>query len=167
MSVQGGVEQKLFHKVLQDLVKRGDLVESGPTISAAGFSATMAADRTELGEKIAKILEQAGFEPPKISELSEILHVTSKDVTEILGFLSRDHKVVKINDDRYLSKEHEEILKKHVGEFILKNQSMGPADMKTLIGSSRKYAIPYFEYLDRIRFTMRVGDVRKLVVTSK
>lgn len=167
MSVQGGVEQKLFHKVLQDLVKRGDLVESGPTISVAGFSATMAADRTELGEKIAKILEQAGFEPPKISELSEVLHVTSKDITEILGFLSRDGKVVKIKDDMYLSRQYEEILKKHVGEFILKNQSMGPADMKTIIGSSRKYAIPYFEYLDRIRFTMRVGDVRKLVVTSK
>ncbi len=167
MSVQGGVEQKLFHKVLQDLVKSGDLVESGPTISAAGFSASMAADRSELGGKITQILEQAGFEPPKISELSEILHATSKDITEILGFLSRDHKVVKIKDDMYLSRQYEEILKKHVGEFILKNQSMGPADMKTVIGSSRKYAIPYFEYLDRIRFTMRVGDVRKLVVTAK
>jgi selenocysteine-specific elongation factor len=152
---------------LQDLVKRGDLAESGPTISAAGFSATMAADRTELGDKIAKILDQAGFEPPKISELSETLHITSKDITEILGFLSRDHKVVKIKDDMYLSRQYEELLKKHVGEFILKNKSMVPADMKTLTGSSRKYAIPYFEYLDRIRFTMRVGDVRKLVVTPK
>ena len=162
MSVQGGVEQKLFHKVLQDLVKRGELVESGPNITAPGFSATMAADRTVLGGRIAEILDRQGFEPPKVSELAEMLSVPIKDVIEILGFLSHDGKVTRIKDDIYLSMQHEEMLKKRVREFIIKNQSMAPVDMKTVIGASRKYAIPYLEYLDRIRFTLRVGDVRKL-----
>ena len=167
MSVKGGVEQKLFHKVLQDLVKKGDLVESGPNITAAGFSATMAADRTEFGNRIMDILEKAAFEIPRVSELSEVLHVPPRDIGEILGFLSRDGKVVKINDELYLSRHHEETLKQRVREFIASNKSLAPADMKTIFGVSRKYAIPYLEYLDRIRFTMRVGDVRKLSAALK
>ncbi len=167
MSVKGGVEQKLFHKVLQDLVKKGELVESGPNISAAGFSATMASDRTELGERITGILDQAGFELPRISELSEMLHVPVKDINEILGFLGREGKVVRINDELFLSRHHEEKLRQAVKEFIINNKSLAPNDMKAIIGVSRKYAIPYLEYLDRTRFTIRVGDVRKLAAVAK
>jgi len=162
MSVQGGVDQKLFHKVMQDLFKRGDLLEAGPNITMRGFSATMAADHTALGERISRILQQSGFEPPKVSEISEELHIPIKNVSEILGFLSRDGRIVKIKDDIFLSKQNEEMLRDRVREFILKSGSMAPTDMKSVIGVSRKYAIPYMEYLDRIRFTMRVGDVRKL-----
>lgn len=167
MSVQGGVEQKLFHKVLLDLVKKGELEESGPNISSAGFSASMASDRTEIVGSIERILDQAGFEPPRISELAEKLQVPVKDIQEILGFLSRDGKAAKISNELYLSKGSEEILRNRVREFILANKALAPNDMKTIIGVSRKYAIPYLEYLDRIRMTMRVGDVRKLAAGSK
>jgi len=167
MSVKGGVDQKLFHKVLQDLMKKGDLVESGPNIAAEGFSASMASDRTESGRKILAILDRSGFEIPRTSELSEMVHVAAKDVAEILGFLVREGKVVKINDDLFLSKQHEEDLRQRVRDYILANKSLAPGDMKTIFGVSRKYAIPYLEYLDRSRFTMRVGDVRKLAATTK
>ena len=53
-------------------------------------------------------------------------------------------------------------LREKVKDFITKNQSLAPTDMKTLFGVSRKYAIPYLEYLDRIHFTVRVDNVRKL-----
>jgi selenocysteine-specific elongation factor len=109
-----------------------------------------------------RILEDGGFEPPKTSELVGLIPLSQKELVEILGFLNRDGRVAKIKDDLYLSKKYEEALKEKVMEFILKNQSMAPSDMKTIIGASRKYAIPYLEYLDRIHFTMRVGDVRKL-----
>ncbi len=161
-SLQSGVDPKLFHKVLQELIKKGELQESGPNITACGFSATLGDDRMGLSERIVRILEDGGFEPPKTSELMDLIPISQKELVEILGFLNRDGRVVKIKDDLYLSKKYEEALKEKVMEFILKNQSMAPSDMKTIIGASRKYAIPYLEYLDRIHFTMRVGDVRKL-----
>jgi selenocysteine-specific elongation factor len=161
-SLQSGVDVKLFSKVLQELIKKGELQESGPNITVRGFSATLGSDHQDLGGKISKILDESGFEPPKVTELTESLHVSQKDLLKILGFLAREGKIVKIKDDLYLSKVHEDALKERVRAFILKNQSMAPADMKTIVGASRKYAIPYMEYLDRLHFTMRIGDVRKL-----
>ncbi|HPI93063.1 MAG TPA: selenocysteine-specific translation elongation factor [Deltaproteobacteria bacterium] len=161
-SVQGGVDPKLFHRVLQDLVKKGDLAESGHNISEPGFSASLAADRTGMSDRMAAVIEQAAFEPPRVAELAETLGISPKDVTEVLGFLCREGRLVKIKDDIYLSSRYEEALKERVREFIGKNASMAAPDMKAVVGVSRKFAIPYLEYLDRIHFTMRVGDVRKL-----
>jgi selenocysteine-specific elongation factor len=37
-----------------------------------------------------------------------------------------------------------------------------PATFRDLFGTSRKYAIPLLEYLDREGVTVRVGDARRL-----
>jgi selenocysteine-specific elongation factor len=36
------------------------------------------------------------------------------------------------------------------------------ADLRDLLGTTRKYAVPIGEYLDRIGLTRRDGDVRRL-----
>ncbi|HOA45764.1 MAG TPA: selenocysteine-specific translation elongation factor [Deltaproteobacteria bacterium] len=166
-SVQGGVEAKLFHKVLQDLVKKGALAETGHTLSRPGFSASLAADRTGTSDRMAAMIEKAAFEPPRIAEVAEALRISPREAGEILAFLCREGRLVKIKDDIYLSRTNEEALRERVREFIGKNASMAASDMKAVIGVSRKYAIPYLEYLDRIHFTMRVGDVRKLAAAKQ
>lgn len=161
-SVQGGVDPKLFHRVLQDLIRKGDLSESGPTIAANGFSASMASDHTDALEAIAKAVEAAAFAPPRVAELAEQLRLPQRKVVEILAFLCREGRLVRINDELYLSGAHEQALRERVREFIEQNQALAPADMKTIVGATRKFAIPFLEYLDRIHFTIRVGDARKL-----
>ncbi len=39
---------------------------------------------------------------------------------------------------------------------------MTMADLRDLLGTTRKYAVPIGEYLDRIGLTRREGDVRKI-----
>ena len=145
-SVQGGVDPKLFHKVLQDLVKKGELAESGHTISKPGFSASLAADRTGMSDRMASMIDKALFEPPRVAEMAEALRISAKEAGEILGFLCREGRLVKIKDDIYLSRTNEEALRERVREFIEKNASMAASDMKVVVGVSRKYAIPYLEY---------------------
>ena len=38
--------------------------------------------------------------------------------------------------------------------------SLKPADLKGLLGMSRKFSIPFLEWLDAKRITIRKGDVR-------
>jgi hypothetical protein len=81
-SVQGGVDPKLFHRVLQDLIRKGDLSESGPTIAANGFSASMASDHTDALEAIAKAVEAAAIAPPPVAELAAQLRLPQRKVVE-------------------------------------------------------------------------------------
>ena len=166
-SLKGSINIKLFHKVLQDLVKKGELEESGPDIRKAGFRASLGDALGGLGEKAYGILVKKGFEPPKSSELAQELGVTTKDIEEVLGFLRRQGRLSRIKDDLYITDEFETKLREKVRMFITENQSLNPSDMKKIAGVSRKYAIPYLEYLDRIHFTVRVDNVRKLSSSLK
>ncbi len=166
-SLKGNVNPKLFHKVLQDLIRKGELEESGPHINAGGFSASLGDALGELSEKTYRRLHASGFEPPKTSELAQDLGVGVKEMEEVLGFLRREGKLSRIKDDLYITAEVEAALKEKVREFIDRNQALNPADMKAIIGVSRKYAIPYLEYLDRIHFTVRVDNIRKLASVQK
>jgi selenocysteine-specific elongation factor len=112
------------------------------------------------------LLNKAGFEPPGPSEISEKLGVDKKKLTGILSFMVREGRLFRIKDDIFLTDENESHLKEKIKAFLKDNSVMNPTDMKMITGVSRKYAIPYMEYLDRIRLTLRVGDNRKLCPTS-
>jgi selenocysteine-specific elongation factor len=108
------------------------------------------------------MLMKAGLEPPGMRDLCEQFGIDEKKLSQVLGFMTRAGRLVKIKEDIYLTDRHEADLKGKVKAFLKQKQVMSPIDMKTVAGVSRKYAIPYMEYLDRIRFTIRVGNERKL-----
>jgi selenocysteine-specific elongation factor len=49
-------------------------------------------------------------------------------------------------------------LQRHLSE----RSEITPATFRDLFGTTRKYAIPLLEYLDREGVTIRVGDSRRL-----
>ena len=163
-SLKGSVDPKLFHKVLMDFMKKGEISEVGPDIRMKGFQPSLGDALGSIGEKVYERLFRSGFEPPRVSELAESLGISPKQMEEVLSFLTRQGRLTKVKDDIYLNETLMAELKEKVRQFITEHQSMGPGDMKDIVGVSRKYAIPYLEYLDRIHFTVRVDNVRKLGV---
>ncbi|HQI01135.1 MAG TPA: selenocysteine-specific translation elongation factor [Deltaproteobacteria bacterium] len=161
-SLKGNLEPKLFHKALTDLIKKGEIEEIGPDIRIQGFQPSLGDALGDIGEKVYKKISGSGFEPPRVPELIESLRISARQMEEVLGFLARQGRLVKIKDDIYLTRERESELREKVRRFIGEHQSMAPGDMKEIIDVSRKFAIPYLEYLDRIHFTVRVENVRKL-----
>jgi len=161
-SLKGNLEPKLFHKALTDLMKKGEVEEIGPDIRMKGFQPSLGDALGNIGEKVYKKVSGCGFEPPRVQELIESLGIGARQMEEVLGFLARQGRLVKIKDDIYLTRERETELREKVRQFISDHQSMAPGDMKEIIDVSRKFAIPYLEYLDRIHFTVRVENVRKL-----
>jgi selenocysteine-specific elongation factor len=164
-SIKGTIDPRLFHKGLLDLSKAGRIAEEGPHIREHDFTASLGTDR-EVSEEIYSLFNQAGLEPPSQAELLRKLSITEKRLGQVLGFMSREGRLVKVKEDIYLTDRHEAELKLKVKTFLQSQAVMKPADMKTIAGVSRKFAIPYMEYLDRIRFTIRVGDERKLLMSG-
>ncbi len=156
------MDQKLFHKVLMDLVNKGEIEEAGPDIRAKGFAPTLGDALGDIGEKVYRTILKSEFEPPRVVEVSERFGISQKQAEEVLGFLARQGRLIKIKDDIFLTDVFVAERKEKVRKFITENGSMAPADMKQVMDVSRKYAIPYLEYLDRVKFTVRVENVRKL-----
>ena len=54
------------------------------------------------------------------------------------------------------------ILKNKLIVFFKTKSSINVSEFKNLINSSRKYAIPILEYLDKMKFTYRNNNERRL-----
>lgn len=161
-SLKGSVDPKLFHKLLTDLVKKGELQEAGPDIRAKGFTPSLGDAMEAVGERVYAMLLKSGVEPPRVQDMAERLSIDLKQMEEVLGFLARQGRLIRIKDDMYITDVADAGIKEKVRGFITEHGSIEPSDMKQIVGVSRKYAIPFLEYLDRTRYTVRVGNVRKL-----
>jgi len=53
-------------------------------------------------------------------------------------------------------------LREQIAERIRSAGPIAAAELRDMIGASRKFSIALLEYFDRTGFTIRVGDRRKL-----
>jgi selenocysteine-specific elongation factor len=156
-----GLNGKMFEDLI--LLAR-DVVLENEVLRLRTF--TISLDRnTELLEgKIVKALEAASFQPPAKDELGSSLSITPKEIDEILRILAARGKLVRINDSLYLSAKSYDSMIDSLKRFYRGKAEMSVGEFRDLLGTTRKYALPYLEYLDSNKITLRVGDVRKLLM---
>ncbi|MDP2167547.1 MAG: selenocysteine-specific translation elongation factor [Thermodesulfovibrionales bacterium] len=114
--------------------------------------------------RILGLLSKGRFQPPAKPEISAGLSMAEKQVADILGNMQKQGSVVRINDSVFLSRPvYEEMLNLLWG-FFSKKPEMSVSEFRDLLGTTRKYAVPFLEYLDSNNITLRVGDIRKFLL---
>ena len=82
-------------------------------------------------------------------------------IREVVQELLRSDVWIRIHSGLYVKKDQFDFIKKTLCAYFEKYQTLSIADLKTLSNLSRKYVIPYLEFFDAVKWTLRVGDVRK------
>ncbi len=155
------IEQKIFNALIgamKDVVSDKDLLRS------VSFKATLSEVDKGIETKIITMLEQAGFQPLLKEELLTALKMQPKQLDDILKLMTKQGKLVRINETIYITKIVYDKMLAMLKDFYNKKKEMTVAEFRDVLGTSRKYALPFLEYLDTQRITMRVGDVRKFLV---
>lgn len=80
----------------------------------------------------------------------------------VAGYLCDAGKLVKIQEGLYYNVSTLEQIKLRIRQWFGENEALEISDLKTILGMTRKYAIPLLEYLDATRMTIRSGNQRKL-----
>ena len=161
-SAAAGVPVKLFHMLIERMLKQGEIESSAEAIRLAGHKVSMASDQAKVKEGIFRAYEQAGITPPNMKDVLADLGVTRKEVQEVLSILLREGKLVRVTDEIYYYTGAMQALRDKVEGYLRQNGEMGAPEFKELTGLSRKYAIPVMEHLDKEKLTIRVGDKRVL-----
>lgn len=89
-----------------------------------------------------------------------------KEVQKLLDHLYAQKRLVRLNDNRFLTPEALEEIKRRVRQVIQSQGRFTLQDIKGVFGYGRTHGIPVLEHLDTIGFTRRIGDVRVLVEKS-
>jgi selenocysteine-specific elongation factor len=158
--VAGNIRDKLFNKLLNDLIKGSAIVRERDTIRASDHRVTLHKEQEEARAKIETIYLEAGLEPPYFKDLDKpIVEVSGRDVLETMV---KDSTLIKVKEDLYFHKKPIEDLKVKLVDHIKQKGEITTPELKALTGVSRKYTIPLIEYFDKIQVTVRIGDKRIL-----
>lgn len=156
------IPSRLFHFMVERLVKKGDIVSEQDMLHLPGHRVSLASDQQKLREKLVGIYEEGGMTPPNLKDVLESLDLTFKEASGVYKLLQDEGILVRIKEDMYFAKSAVDGLKMILEDYFSQNEELGPQDFKELVGLSRKFSIPLLEYMDREKFTIRVGDKRRL-----
>jgi selenocysteine-specific elongation factor len=155
------VEPRLFGNLLASMK---DIIIEKEMVRLAIFRAAFSGVDEALKSKIAGLIEKGGFQPPSKEELSQSLKLDQKHLSDILGLMTKEGSLVRISDSMSITASIYDKMITSLKNFFSKKPEMTVAEFRDVLGTSRKYALPFLEYLDTHKITLRVGDVRKLLL---
>jgi len=155
------IEPRLFGNLLTSVK---DIIAEKELVRLATFKAALSQVDESVKAKILELLEKTAFQPPAKEELSESLKIDQKRFSDILKLMTKEGSLVRINDSVFITSSACEEMITKLKDFYSKKQDMTVAEFRDVLNTTRKYALPFLEYLDSNQITMRVGDVRKLLV---
>ena len=161
LKVKLNMEPKLFTGLITSLK---DVVTEKEIVRLKTFSTVLSQAEESMKAKIVELLQKGGFQPPMKEELSQSLKLDQKHLSDILKLLVKEGTLVRISDSMYLTSSFYNKIIEKLKDFFSKKPEMTVAEFRDILSTTRKYALPILEYLDSIKVTLRVGDIRKLLL---
>jgi selenocysteine-specific elongation factor len=155
-------DDQLLQAVTEQLLRAKKLVGDARRIARADFKPKLSANQRKLKDKIVESHVAAGFAPPEPKEFANQAGGNATALKDIFEVACAEGFLVRVTDEIYLSAEAEAEMRRRVVERLQAGTGATVAEIRDLLGTTRKYAIPVCEYLDRIGITKRDGDLRVL-----
>jgi len=155
------IELRLFSNLITSLK---DIVLEKEIVRLATFGVALSQVDETLKAKILGLLEKGGFQPPSKEELLQSLKLDQKHISDILKLLAKEGNLVRISDSMYITSSVYRNMIENLKDFYSKKSEMTVAEFRDILNTTRKYALPFLEYLDSNKITLRVGDIRKFLL---
>src|SRR5208337_3405517 len=152
----------LISGIVDRLRDQGKVIVEARTVAVKGYEPRLSQGELRLKTELLESIRKGGMSPPEAADLAAAAGVRAAVVPELLALLRDEQKLVELSSALYLDFDVEAELRRKVIERLAAGSTMTMADLRDLLGTTRKYAVPIGEYLDRIGLTRREGDVRKL-----
>jgi selenocysteine-specific elongation factor len=148
---------ELVDRVVRDRSAAREVDVVGSVVRIANWVPSLAGPDGARAEEILAELRRSRHEPPSAAELAMRFGPRAPDV---LRFLERRGDVVQVADGRYYHGDAVRELVDTLRDRMEAGKAYGPAEIRDMLGSSRKYLIPFLEYCDRIGVTRRESHGR-------
>ncbi len=155
--------QKYTQKVLSESVKAGILENSGNGLKLLAHQINLDAEQATLMEQLVGLYEKGKYSPPMLKEICEERGLDSKKILPLMSHLCNIGKLVKIQEGLYYSPSAAKDMENKIRQWFASHDNLDVGEIKMILDISRKYSIPFLEYLDGKKITRRIGNQRKLL----
>jgi selenocysteine-specific elongation factor len=158
----GAADEKVFAYLLGALQTEGLLVVERDKVRLAAHEIRLSAAQQRALDQVEQDFLKAGAAPPSPEEALGRAGLPGGEEHELFQVLLDGRRLVRVKESLFFHAAALEAIQEKLVTLLKERKDIGPADIKDLLGISRKYAIPLLEYFDGRRVTARVGERRVL-----
>jgi selenocysteine-specific elongation factor len=155
-------DEALLQAVTDRLIAGKKVVGDSRRVARADFKPKLTANQRKLKDRIVEAHAAGGFQPPEPKEFANQAGGNAAALKDIFDVAVAEGLLVKVTEEIYLSAESEAQMRQRVAERLRAGPGATVAEIRDLLGTTRKFAVPICEYLDRVGLTRRDGDLRVL-----
>ena len=155
-------QPELLSLVIDELKKQKRVIANVNSIGIVGYGPKLSKGQKALLEELVSKVKSSGIKTPTVKELEVSTKKNKESVAELLEMAKENGDLVRITDEIYIHSEVYEATKAKLAEEIEKADGLTMSEIRQILDTSRKYAIPLCEYFDQTGFTVRQGDKRIL-----
>jgi selenocysteine-specific elongation factor len=155
------IAAEIIQAALNNLINSNKIKNVHNRLSLVDFEIKVSKDTDQAISNILDIFQNARFAPPNQSELAAELEMSLQEIQSLTSMLANQKKLILINRQFYLHHNIWNELINYLRKYFSQHSEMPVAALKDFIQTTRKFAIPLFEFLDAEGYTQRTGDVRK------
>lgn len=155
----------VFATLVDHLVRDGQIIRNGEVASLTTHATQMAPEDNALWKNIEPLLNNGGMRPPIVHELATETNQPPKKIEGFLKRMAKQGKLRQVAPNRFYPPSAVEDLAK-IATALASADTNGWIDVRAFRDESaigRNLAIEVLEYFDKLGFTHRTQDGRKIV----
>src|SRR5437899_8897145 len=153
-------DEALVHATVERLLQHKKLIGDLRRIARADFKPKLSGNQRKLKDKLVAAYQEARFQPPEPASFANQAGGNAASLKDLLDVCVAEGLLIQIADDVYLHADAEATMRRTIHDKLAAGSGLTVAEIRDLLGTTRKYAIPLCEYLDRTGVTRREGDLR-------
>lgn len=152
----------VVHAILARMRAAGTVTGSDAAVTLVGCAPKLSEGQATLRAAIVEAFEEGGFSPPEARDLAARFETPEPAIRPLIDLSVNGGELIHVGATIFLHKTHDARLQSIVIDALRDSDGMTMSEIRAMLGTTRKYAVPICEYLDRIGVTRRTGDVRVL-----
>jgi selenocysteine-specific elongation factor len=153
-------DEPLLQGITDRLLAAKRLVGDAKRIARSDFKPKLSANQRKLKDQIVEATRAAGFQPPDPTGFAAKAGANAGSLKDIYEVAVAEGLLVRVTPDIYLHADTHAELRAKLKDRMAGGVGLTVAEIRDLLGTTRKYAVPLCEYLDKVGWTRRDGDLR-------
>jgi selenocysteine-specific elongation factor len=154
-------DDAILNGAVDRLIQQKKFTGDGKRVARADFKPKLSVNQRKLKDKVVDAHRAAGFQPPEPSSFAPQAGGNAAALEDIFEVAVAEGLLIRITETIYLHTESEALMRRQVAAKLAEQPAgLTVAEIRDLLGTTRKFAIPLCEYLDRAGMTRREGDLR-------
>lgn len=161
--VAPGLPASLGDVVFQRLVELGAVELDGAVVRRPGRSRRLEARHSEARTRLLEWLQGEGPTQVDLAEWAVRLGLSEDETRSLLRYMIDEGEMVRISQDWVLLPTQLAELVRRLYQRFPAGTQVTVSELKETFGMTRKFLIPFLEFLDRRRITRRTGNARLIL----